>query len=79
MLFWIGTQLICSNKHVLFDEQMNSVVRSACEADEEIAALKKETASLAEENADLRHQLEQLRQQFNTFSLTLTSPFDSLD
>ena len=51
----------------------------ACEADEEIAALKKKTASLAEENADLRHQLEELRQQFNTFSLTLTSPFDSLE
>ena len=65
------------NDHV--DEQMNSVVRSACEADEDIAALRKKTASLAEENADLRHQLEQLRQQFNTFSLTLTSPFDSLE
>lgn len=44
------------NDHV--DEQMNSAVRSACEADEDIAALKKKTASLAEENADLRHQLE---------------------
>ena len=65
------------NDHV--DEQMNSVVRSACEADEDIAALRKKTASLAEENADLRFQLEQLRQQFNTFSLTLTSPFDSLE
>lgn len=65
------------NDHV--DEQMNSVVRSACEADEDIAALKKKTALLAEENAVLRHQLEQLRQQFNTFSLTLTSPFDSLE
>ena len=61
------------------NKQLNSAVRSACEADEDIAALKKKTASLAEENADLRHQLEKLRQQFNTFSLTLTSPFDSLE
>lgn len=61
------------------NKQLNSAVRSACEADVDIAALKKKTASLAEENADLRHQLEELRQQFNTFSLTLTSPFDSLE
>lgn len=60
------------NDHV--DEQMNSVVRSAYE---DIAALKKRTDSLAEENAGLRHQLEELRQQFNAFSLTLASPFDS--